>query len=157
MQNDKDTNDQLAFNHFVLSAINLHRTNEKTEFKVHLSPEDVKHREAKSKLKNGLVLMEQQEVADLTENALEIMQSSKAIVTYGVKARDLFIKMVETAKGSSDEEGETKKKDWSAILNCTIFIVTKKAFDDIIKRGKSTGPLVKPEWKKDFSKMNAIE
>jgi hypothetical protein len=83
----------------------------------------------------------------------EIMQSSRAVVSHSINIKEFFGKMIEKVKKSveegEDEEKKEKgedKKDWSDILRCIVFIVSKEDYDDV-KNSCAPGaePLVKKE------------
>lgn len=73
---DKETNDILALNAFLLSAINLQKVGKDSRFSVHLSPQDACHRLTKSSIQNGLVFVDSEEVLKLEDDVLKLMQSS---------------------------------------------------------------------------------
>ena len=95
----------------------------------------------------------------LDDEILKVMQSSQAILTHDVKARELFSKMVKKAQSENeDDEDEDEKKekedkpDWKWILNCVIMVISKEDFNEIRDSAKEgAAPLVKQERASDKS------
>lgn len=130
---DPKTNDLIAQNAPLLSAISLYQVSDATRFMCHLFPADLPHKLAKSEQKNGLVFVEPEMFAEIDEPICEIMQSSRAIICHSLNIKELFAKIVAKVKGedNDDEDEDKEKKDWTDILRCIVFIVSKEDFEDI--------------------------
>lgn len=154
-QVDKKSNNFVAQNVFLLSAINLHRVNAQSKLSVHISPAHAPNRRAKAVIQNGLVLVDGETLSKLEDDVLALMQGSQAVLTHDVKARDLFTSMVKKAidseaqKKDDEDEAEFKKRQckWQQILNCVVFIVTKDDWQRVRDFGDpSKGSIIKDEW-----------
>lgn len=133
---------EVDFNVHLLSGINLYRIqgNSKPNFAVHLDHTNLPVLKAKPLVSNGIVLMDSESLLKLDDHALQVMQSSQAILTHDVKVQDLFKQMVKKATGEDvEEEGEDaeeKKKQWKWCLSCIILVISKQDFN-FVKEPKS--------------------
>jgi hypothetical protein len=126
----------------------------------HLSPADLTHKLAKSEQKNGLVFVDPEMFAEIDEPICEIMQSSRAIISHSLNIKELFGKIVAKVKGSEDDEEkeDEKKKDWTDILRCIVFIVSKEDFEDVKSSCQPDAkPLIEESMRINGKDMTEIE
>jgi hypothetical protein len=69
------------------------------------------HRSAKTPVKNGLVFVQGSELNKLDDSICQIMQSSQAIISHSVDAKDLFTKIISKVKAEVESEEDKNKKD----------------------------------------------
>lgn len=97
---DPATNDLVAQNALLLSAISIYQVNDNTRFSCHLSPAEMHHKMPKAPQKNGLVFVEPSHLEGLGEEMCEIMQSSRAVLSHSINIKEFFGKMIEKVKKS---------------------------------------------------------